>query len=188
MRPDGLERIAAAFPSQLAAEVAAVCTVIPLATTLPPTSADIGPITLAGERLRIPQRIYWGEPTEAAANSLHERERLILSAIYTRHHNGFVRERALREVIRSREHLVQPFIVQLLGEYVLEIIKIIEAELPEPILAEYAAFLHGNGKFLELTRARATSYWNAYARSEFPRLREYPALRMLERLAFWMSP
>lgn len=183
----GVERIAAAFPSQLAADVAAVCAVVPPATTQRPTPADIGAITLAGERLRIPQRIYWAEPTENAARSLRERERLILSAIYSRHHDGFVRERALREVIRSREQFVQPFIVQLLGEYVLEIIQIIEAELPEPILADYAAFLEGNVEFLELTRARATSYWNAYARSQFPRLREYPALRVLDRLAFWTS-
>ena len=60
--------------------------------------------------------------------------------------------------------------------------------LPQPILAEYTAFLEENVEFLELTRARATSYWNAYARSEFPKLREYPALRVLERIAFWMSP
>jgi hypothetical protein len=185
MSSEDRARLVAAFPSRLVADVVAAVAVMPVTAPVPPTAEDVGRIVLAGEPLRIPYRIYWAEPPPEASRPLTEQQRLILCSVYTRHHDGFVRERAIRQLVRAPDPWVMPFVVQLVGEYVLEIVRIIEAGVAEPSLAEYGLFLRENLGFLRLTRARATTYWNAYYRSEFPDWHEYPAERVLRHMEFW---
>ncbi len=40
----------------------------------------------------------------------------------TRHHNGFFREKYLKQIIKSKEKWVTPFIILLIGKYVFEIL------------------------------------------------------------------
>src|SRR5262245_9654046 len=112
--------LAQAFPSSVRTHVEAVWSIIP-ATALTPSSNDIGPVTLNGETLRIPARIYNREPNFLAVARLSKTARQVLACIYTRHHNGYVRQRALERLIESDHPWATPFVVQLLGEYVLEI-------------------------------------------------------------------
>jgi hypothetical protein len=187
MKPDDIARVVQAFPVPLATDVEAALAAVAETDGLAPTKDDIGPVSVAGSTIRVPYRIYWAEPARDAVLGLNMQQRLVLYAVFTRHHDGFVRQRALGEIIHSREVFIQPFVVQLLGEYVIEIVQLIEASLPEFMVAEYAMFLDENPKFFRLTRARAISYWNAYYRERFPRLEDYPAERLLRHLAFWSS-
>lgn len=78
-----------------------------------------------------------------------------------------------------------PFVIQLVGEYVLEILVTIQhglAELDTPGTSQHAAygqFLAGNPGFLALTSQRVTSYWNCYYRSKYPDRRDYPGHTLL---------
>ena len=40
----------------------------------------------------------------------------------TRHHNGFFIEKYLKQIIKSKEKWVTPFIILLIGKYVFEIL------------------------------------------------------------------
>ena len=53
---------------------------------------------------------------------LTARQRLILGCIFTRHHNGYVRQQWMRAVVPHAEPWVVPFVLALLGEYVVEIV------------------------------------------------------------------
>ena len=143
---------------------------------------SIGPILLNGEQLSIPYRVYLLEPEPDRISVLTNLQQLILSAILSRSSNGFVREKCVSKLLQSDEPWIPPFVLQLLGEYVLPIIRVVEdhsAVLKRP---EYRRFLIENPAFFHLLKQRITSYWNCYYRAMFPRLRDYPAFQIAESL------
>ena len=106
----------------------------------------------------------------------------ILNCLQTRHHNGFVRERALRRIIDLNTPWSAPFVVQLMSEYVIEILDMIDAgweRVDGPLLAR---FLAENPRYHALVRRRVISYWNVYYRRRFPRRESYVGFRLLDRL------
>ena len=78
--------------------------------------------------------------------------RTALACLYTRHNDGHVRERHLRAVIRSSADWVPPFIVQLLGEYVIEIHRVIESNVDCLGQESYLRFVAKNPVFMKATR------------------------------------
>lgn len=114
-------RFRQAFPLVTKDEVEVALACVPL-TELPPSIDDIGPVVINGEKLRIPFRFYSSEPDKSCLQILTDRQKLLLNAIYTRHSNGFVREQQVKPLLLADESWIPPFVIQLLGEYVLEII------------------------------------------------------------------
>ena len=93
----------------------------------------------------------------------------ILHCWYTRNGNGFVRQRHLRAVIDNVEPWVMPFVVQLIGEYVLPTLRIIHSELcaevdGSPRHRAYGQFVAANSAFIDLTGSPVASYWGEYFR------------------------
>lgn len=94
--------------------------------------------------------------------------------------------RRLQQIIAIDQPWAVPFVVQLLGEYVIEIVELIEAAFPAVNAGRFSEFVLENPKFIATTRRRATSYWDCYYRSRFPELRTYPAttaLNAIEQMA-----
>jgi hypothetical protein len=82
------------------------------------------------------------------------------------------------------EPWVAPYLVQLLGEYVVEITRAI-VESQGVAKRHFAAFAGENPAFVALTRTRVISYWNAYQRRHGERCRrlaEWPELRFVDGL------
>lgn len=136
-------------------------------------------VVLGGEALRVPYRIYAGRES-LDDGRLSARELLFLRCVFTRHHDGIVRERCLRNIIESTEPWVVPFVVQLVGEYVLEILEVIQANLGRLPSQNYVAFLRENPAFFARTRARVASYWDCYYRDRFRDPKRYPGFAVLE--------
>ncbi len=86
----------------------------------------------------------------------------------------------MRQLIGVQRPWVVPFVIQLLGEYVLEIVEVIAAAIPLMNAGQFADFVRENPGFMATTRRRAISYWDCYHRSRFPALRSYPAWIALE--------
>ena len=147
------------------------------ASSISPDS--IGPILLNGEQLSIPYRVYLQEPEADRLSALTGIQQLILSAILSRSSDGFVREKCVRELLRSDEPWIPPFVLQLLGEYVLPIIRVVEDQSTVLKRPEYRRFVIENPAFFQLLKQRITSYWNCYYRAMFPRLKDYPASRIV---------
>jgi hypothetical protein len=139
---------------------------------------SIGPLLLNGEQLFIPHRVYLLEPESDRISALTNIQQLILSAILSRSSNGFVREKCVGELLRSNEPWIPPFVVQLLGEYVLPIIRVVEAHSEVLKRPECIRFIIENPTFFDLLRQRIISYWNCYYRDIFPRLGDYPAFQI----------
>ena len=88
-----------------------------------PSLQGIGPepIVVGDSTVDIPYRLNLDEPMAGVAERLDDNARLVLSSLYTRDADGRVRERWLTPLLGSPEQWVVPFVIQLLGEYVIEI-------------------------------------------------------------------
>ncbi|SHN73176.1 hypothetical protein SAMN05444395_107180 [Flavobacterium fryxellicola] len=133
---------------------------------------DIQTVNLEGELLTIPYRVYFNEPDIEKETTLTNRQKSILNCIFLRHHNGYVRQNRL-EKIENNEYWITPFTFQLLGEYVIEIVEVLDEQLDDNKLENYKRFAIENSKYYQQTESRMISYWNEYYRRKFPKLKNY---------------
>jgi hypothetical protein len=144
---------------------------------------------VAGEPVVVPPRVYNPEPCPHVVAGMSHVESVVTAAIYSRHHDGLVRQRHLGTLLDADEPWTAPFIVQLLGEYVID-------------TAATSSGSHGRrsqpgrhcrracrpssvrtaASFTTLTRQRAISYWSCYHRGQHPSRDTYPALAALAML------
>ncbi|NGZ83249.1 hypothetical protein [Duganella aceris] len=138
-------------------------------------------VRVSEESLLIPYRTYYDMARVRRAADAGGRQGLVALCLGARHHDGFLRESCARRLLARDESWVIPFLFQLLGEYVVEIIRPIE----EAIAADggkYAAFVRANPAYFLTTEQRALSYWDAYYRLRYPDKRDYPALKAIAAL------
>lgn len=129
------------------------------------------------EVLSLPERIYYAPPLFQTLrfNALQTE---ILNCLFTRHHDGFVRQARLARIIRSTNAWIPCFVVPLVGEYVVEILQVISENLSYFDKSIYAAFVRSNPEFMNLTEQRVISYWDRYYRSI--KKQDYPGFLILD--------
>lgn len=181
----------AAFPSETRRHVPAV--LAHLTHTVHAPSGRIqdarrpwGDIVVGGETLVIPYRQY---DLPRKPSGLGPEAQLVWLAWFTRNNDGEIRHAAVRGLFKRPEAWVAPFIVQLLGEYVIEISADIADFVDTTVVSDpawtevFRSFCADNPGFIELSRARATSYWNEYYRNEVSNQGDFPSLRALDTLS-----
>jgi hypothetical protein len=136
-------------------------------------------VRVSGETVSIPQRIYHNplEVSVGARFRLATPEKLaIIDCLFSRHADGFVREERLRRILSVNQTWIPPFVIQLAGEYVIEILRVIEQAIPSLDRTLYGEFVANNPEFLNRTKQRIVSYWDCYYRSF--KSAEYPGFRI----------
>jgi len=119
-----------------------------------PRCLEMFPEIRGGEKItRVTQLV--GSPTGRF-------QRKLAHALLMRHADGFVRQSGLSNILSSEGMWIPPFVVQLVGEYVIEIAADIQAGPSRLDRAQYGSFIRANPVFLANTRKRATIYWNCY--------------------------
>ena len=136
-------------------------------------------VMLGGDTLTIPLRLYvdrgllWDDAGRDATG------RGIAWCLGTRHHDGHVREACLTRLLAAPQGWMAPFIVHLVGEYVIEIVQRIEAALPAfspDMRAALAGFVRENPGYLGTIERRTVSY---RFRGGPPPLLDYPGKRVI---------
>jgi hypothetical protein len=172
----------AAFPEALSADVRRASNGL-VAGTHPSADRLIqdscarrwGQVFVDGEEVRIPYRHYQ-EPAAPVADPNAE---VVRQAWLTRSAEGRVRQLAVQALLKAPASWHAPFVLQMCGEYVIEIGQDIAAyassALPRDLgmLDAYRRFWRENPEFVALTYARAASYWDAYYRGTIT-LDDYP--------------
>ncbi len=147
-------------------------------------------ILIEGQLVQIPYRVYYAWPESRRTRHLNQTQLLVLCAWMTRSADGRIRQKALRKLLQEDAPWTIPYVIQLCGEYVVEIaadvLQFLTTDLPKSpkLLQSYRQFIADNPTFVKLTEQRALSYWNAYDRWRFAR-DDYPqlaALRLLDDL------
>jgi hypothetical protein len=72
-----------------------------------------------------------------------------------------------------------PYILQLAGEYVVEIISEIYNNIEKIDGVLLREFIQDNREFVNLTESRITSYWNEYYRCEYSK-EEYVGFKLID--------
>jgi len=136
-----------------------------------------------GELLTIPYRLYFNEPKLEKENNLSPTQKEILNCIYLRHHNGFVRQKRLEQLVDTTDDFVIPYTFQLLGEYIIEILVVLDRHINDKTIDKYIRFITENKRYWQQTESRMISYWNEYyRRPNFKKLSDYIGKQIVDRL------
>ncbi len=185
-RDDYKRKLLAAFPKSLKSDVEAVLAILPLDnhsiqlgdgsfhTVNDLISLSGYTVQLSDEPLTIPYRLYFNGPDATQEAELSGTQKTILNCIYLRHSNGYIRQKRLENLIDAHEYCVTPFTLQLLGEYIYEILEVLAKHTDDQLtLGNYKQFIDENPEHWRLTKCRMVSYWNEYYRGRFPVLERY---------------
>jgi len=164
-----------AFPSELSESVQSVLPRLVEGQLRPPSEGFNAQVR--GESLTIPYRVYY-RPERVRNLAQSAREGVIAACLGSRHHDGFLREECLARVLSVEAPWVVPFVVQLVGEYVLPILQLIERAMPKLRETLYAEYVSKNRALFEITGRRTVSYWDVYYRHQYPKLADYPGFRI----------
>ncbi|RDX35416.1 hypothetical protein DZA37_00025 [Kangiella sp. HD9-110m-PIT-SAG06] len=165
-----VERFKGRFPPYLQKEYCRIESVFDLTTKY--QSYMPFDVVVQGSTLSIPSRIYIEEGqlnNPVKLIRLNSLEKEILYCFYSRHHDGYVREKCLRKIILSSNKFTAPYILQLLGEYVIEIIEVIYENRESLNQKNIVEYIRENPKHYEITRERVYSYWDCYYRRAYPK-------------------
>ncbi len=128
-------------------------------------------------------RIYFHEPNPEIENELTETQKQIINCIYTRHHNGYIREKRLRNLFGFNYEWILAYKLQLLGEYVIEILFELDKHITDENIHQYKQLTLNNRKYWEQTKSRMVSYWNEYYRyPEYKKLKDYIGYKIMKRI------
>ncbi|MCS0630322.1 hypothetical protein NX786_13345 [Telluria mixta] len=135
------------------------------------------------ETLQIPYRLYYNrELLRLRLHTSYGIKKLVLACLGTRHYDGYLRQQCLRYLLRSEACWVFPYIVQLAGEYVVEIADEVAEGIVDRDSSSIAEFVRQNSDYLATFGRRVTSYWNEYYRRAYPCRDHYPGSKVLAHL------
>lgn len=167
-----------AFPSSMAECVEKLVQVLARGQIREP-SETVMFVCVVGESLRIPYRVYYDKQQLVRCINDTDEVALIARCLGTRHYDGFLREQCARHLLMAEEIWTVPFVVQLLGEYLIEVAQPIQEHLAQGVGVKYIDFCTENISYCAYLECRAISYWNAYYRRRFLKYTDYPGVRGL---------
>jgi hypothetical protein len=169
---------AMAFPSRLRAAVRDVVASVTIGEWHPPSEAFI--VNVEGEALLIPYRVYYDpDLLRRRIRDLQAAARVIVLCLGTRHYDGYLRQECLRELVKNEAPWLTPYVLQLAGEYVVEITEDVANAIGEYNPSMLRAFALENSAYLATLGRRMTSYWSCYHRHAFPERHSYPGAKVL---------
>ncbi len=174
-----------AFPQMLANDIDAVFPLIPWKKYSFSQGAE-RVFHLADEQLHIPYRVYFDEPSTLAISQLTPQQQVIIHCIYLRHHDGFIRQKHLEWLGERSEYWTAPYLLLLLGEYVYEILEVLNRLITKKNIQHFNLLAKENPKLWQQTESRVISYWNEYYRhgrpGGFPDLQQYLGKQIIDRI------
>src|SRR5438270_2899971 len=111
------EELAGAFPVAMRRDAIAAYSAFPTTRV----SGKSFPVRVRDEDVSIPGRLY-NDHILIHTESITPLQQELASCLLTRHSDGFVREKHLAKIIGVNRSWIPPFVIQLAGEYVIEIL------------------------------------------------------------------
>ena len=140
-------------------------------------------IKLHSETIVLTGRIFFNEPKPEFENNLTDTQKQILNCIYTRHFDGYIRERRLNNLWNIDHEWILPFKLQLLGEFVIEILFELDKHITEKNIKIYKRLTLDNKKYWQQTKSRMVSWWDAnYRQTKYKELNDYIGYKIMKRI------
>lgn len=132
-------------------------------------------------KLSFPYRIYSDDISDDFMSQFTTNQQKILHCIYSRHSNGFVREKHIKALFLSEiDFLTVPYIFKVCDEYILEIIEIVYSNLKQRNNEDFILFCEQNKICFFKSYSRMISYWNEYYRDKYPNFNVYIGKKLFE--------
>ncbi|MGI4718391.1 MAG: hypothetical protein ACRYGO_12825 [Janthinobacterium lividum] len=171
---------AMAFPSMRRSAVREVVALVSVGERHVPRHAFV--VNVDGETLRIPYRLYYDpELLRQELNKSESAARHILLCLGTRHCDGYLRQECLQALLECEASWLTPYLLQLAGEYVVEIAEDVANAIGERSPATLQAFALENPSYLATLDRRVASYWNCH-RHAYPDRNDYPGAKVMAAL------
>lgn len=155
------EKLLQAFPLSISLEAKIATRQLALWTRRSYPSCRF-PVTVLGERVLIPERLaFSGFISPLQPRSTRS---FVKSCLRTRSIDGFERQKALRRIVLLNEPWSIPFVIALIGDYVIEILEDIFRHIDRLDATVVRGFLSENPHFYYKTRQRVASYRDAHYR------------------------
>ncbi len=145
------------------------------------------PVAVGTQHVLIPARLHFMSGELSLAEN--DEAWLFARALQTRSTDGFERQHAARDLLADLQPWGAPFVVALIGEYVVEILDDIATALTPERARTLGAFIVDNEAYWATTKSRVTSYWNVYYRARWldecsraERRDEFVGFRLVEQL------
>lgn len=174
-----VEQLAQAFPSSKRAQAQEVGNVV-LAELHDRVWTDRFQVQVKTEKLIIPSRLYF-ESGKTLGDHSNAEEFLMFQCLASRSNEGFQRQRANRELLKDIQTWSSPYIIALIGEYVLEIILDTSEAMTAENIQKLLPFVMENRPYWNLTKQRVMSYWNEYYRWKHTRS-EYVGIQLVQQI------
>lgn len=176
---DELRKLKNAFPKHLIQEINFITSKI---SPKSDHSAHWGyEMCIEGEKIEIPSRIYW-DVSKLKINDFTIIHKTIIACVLTRHHNGYIREENLEKLILSKQYWTIPYIVQLLGEYVIELLELVWDKFDSIDKENLVNFINENEAYWFKTKQRITSYWVCYHQHKNTTKSVYVGFKLIEKI------
>ena len=169
--------IVQSFPREIGDSVMSLLGKLNLETEHQTICSEVA-VVLRNETIIFPYRVYYKIPNVSFVYKEEKNHFLkspkdtietdILNCICSRHHNGFIRQKAIQNLISSTNFWVTPYLVRIMGEYVVQILNDINDGFNSMDKENLKQFIQQNPVFYAKTKARILSYWSCYYWSEFP--------------------
>ncbi|RXJ86398.1 hypothetical protein [Arcobacter sp. CECT 8985] len=187
---DVKELIYKSFPKKLELDVKQVIKILPI--NKPVTNClgveisyihEIGEqVELETELITINSRIYFDEPNLLKEERLTSQQKKILNCLYTRHSDGYVRQKRIENLLGLDDYFIIPFMISNAGSYLIEILNIINENINESNVKSYIEFIQENPSYWRLTKDRIVSYWNEFYRFKYNQFKDYVGSDFIKKL------
>jgi hypothetical protein len=183
------------FPTFLAKDVEKVLSIMPLTDEIFVESfgkqykidnaihSENREIKLKSETIILTGRICFAEPNPELENNLTDTQKQILNCIYTRHFDGYIRERLLKNLLDIDHVWILPFKLELLGEFVIEILFELDKHITDDNIKLYKQLTLDNKKHWTQIKSRMVSWWDAdYRHPNYKKLKDYIGYKIIKRI------
>lgn len=169
------KKIIYGFPKELHDDVLTVLKVIPKKAYVPKDiSYYVSTYILSSGEIHLPGQVYFYEPTIEDMYSLTERQQTILHCIYSRSHDGYMREKHITAILSTDlPEWTLPYIVKVCEESVIDILKVVYASLEGKDTEQIKQFCANNYESFYQSYNRMISYWNAFYRNDCYEYKDY---------------
>lgn len=133
------------------------------------------------QKIVFPYRIYFTESDFPLLASFTDIKRLIYDCVFSRSADGYIRQKYIKELLCYKDKLpiwIFPYIVQISGEYVIEIVESIYCSIINKDLTELKQFCFINKEAVSRCYDRMVSYWNEYYRNSYKQLKNYVGYKL----------
>jgi len=133
-----------------------------------------------GTELALPYRVYYTVDVVDRAMSIVSDGAVVAACLGSRSNDGYLRQRSVELLVSQPRPWSVPYMVEALGDYVVQILEVMDGRLPKSLEPAFGEYLVANqDRFLRLSR-RCVSYSTEYYRRTS--WNSYPGSRVIAEL------